>query len=138
MSGAPSARKKPDASANQVLLRGLAFVGGCIIIGQMSPERRLDLPAFRATLPDDAPPSGLGLPLLALWWSGKGQWNKAHKLVQDDESGEGAWVHAYLHRLEGDPSNAEYWYRRAGRSVPHCELDVEWAEIADTLLKDPG
>ena len=55
-------------------------------------------------------------PLAALWWAAKGNWDEAHKIVQDEETADAAWVHAYLHRVEGDLGNAGYWYRRAGTS----------------------
>ena len=55
--------------------------------------------------------------LLALWWDAHGDWNKAHEIAQDVSGADGAWVHAYLHRREGDVSNAGYWYRQAGRKV---------------------
>jgi hypothetical protein len=72
--------------------------------------------------------------LAALWWEAREEWSKAHEIAQDVDSADGAWVHAYLHRKEGDAWNAGYWYRQAGR--PHCQLshDEEWAEIARQLL----
>lgn len=89
---------------------------------------------LRSSLNDPAPPQGLPPLLVALWHAGRNEWDKAHRIAQDDGSAAGAWVHAYLHRVEGDDSNAGYWYRRAGR--PHCQasLDEEWAEIASALL----
>jgi hypothetical protein len=95
----------------------------------------MDFTAFQASLQQDAPPAGLSLPLQALWHAGKGQWQRAHELAQE---GEGdpicAWVHAHLHRIEGDESNAGYWYRRAGQPHAKTTLDEEWAAIATTLL----
>ena len=73
-------------------------------------------------------------PLLALWFDGRGDWERAHEVVQDDDSREGAWVHAYLHRKEGDATNAAYWYRRAGRAVATGELKSEWAAMVRDLL----
>src|ERR1700749_3418291 len=93
----------------------------------------LDLAAFKASLTGDAPPE-ISIPLRALWYDGRGAWNAAHDELQDDQSSEGAWVHAYLHRKEGDLSNAAYWYRRAGRPESHIALDVEWAQIVSALL----
>ena len=81
-----------------------------------------------------APPNGLGGPLTALWHAAKGDWDKAHRLVQDETSAEAAWVHAHLHRVEGDEDNASYWYRRAGKPQSTASLDDEWAEIAGALL----
>lgn len=90
--------------------------------------------AFNATLADPAPPRGSPAPLSALWWAKKGDWDKAHKLVQDEESAEAAWVHAYLHRVEGDLGNADYWYARAKRTRARGDLDAEWQAIVDALL----
>jgi len=83
-------------------------------------------------------PHGLAAPLVALWHMARGSWDKAHATVMDDDSAEAAWVHAYLHRVEGDESNAGYWYRRAGK--PHAKVshDEEWGEIAGALLGRRG
>jgi hypothetical protein len=79
--------------------------------------------------------SAEGLPplLAALWWDARGDWHNAHALAQSVDTAEGAWVHAYLHRKEGDLSNADYWYRRAGRQRPSVSLDAEWAQLARAL-----
>ena len=90
---------------------------------------------FKASVSGAAPAPGLDAPLAALWWAAKGNWDQAHKIVQDEASTDAAWVHAYLHRVEGDLGNAGYWYRRAGRPVPACSLEAEWAQIAGELLK---
>ena len=82
--------------------------------------------------PEKAPP------LAALWHAAKGDWDKAHALVQDDGSHEAAWVHAYLHRVEGDEGNAGYWYRQAGKPHAKHPLDAEWAENAGALLSGAG
>jgi hypothetical protein len=80
------------------------------------------------------PPAGLSILLHALWHDAKGNWDAAHTLAQDVDSKDGAWIHAYLHRKEGDLSNAAYWYRRAGRPVSARSLADEWEEIALALL----
>ncbi|TMJ48380.1 MAG: hypothetical protein E6G84_11955 [Alphaproteobacteria bacterium] len=90
--------------------------------------------SFKRTTGEAAPPSELSPALQALWWAAKGDWNRAHVLVQDDPSREGAWVHAYLHRVEGDLGNAAYWYRKAGRPEASDPLEVEWGAIAAALL----
>jgi hypothetical protein len=72
--------------------------------------------------------------LLALWWDGRGDWDRAHQVAQDVDGRDGAWVHAYLHRKEGDPGNAAYWYRQAGRPVERGELNSEWETIVTELL----
>jgi hypothetical protein len=90
---------------------------------------------FRASLSGAAPAPELGAPLAALWWAAKGDWDKAHKLVQDEATAEAAWVHAYLHRVEGDLGNAGYWYRRAAKPVAAGSLETEWEQIAAALLE---
>lgn len=72
--------------------------------------------------------------LLALWWDAKGDWARAHEIAQDVDGADGAWVHAYLHRKEGDVSNAGYWYRQAGRRVATGDLRVEWEAMVRELL----
>lgn len=72
-------------------------------------------------------------PLAALWWAARGEWERAHEAAQADEGRDAAWVHAYLHRVEGDPENAAYWYRRADRAVATGPLDAEWDGIAGAL-----
>lgn len=89
---------------------------------------------FQHSVSESAPPSNLGEPLQALWWAGKGDWDKAHKIVMDDESAEAAWVHAYLHRVEGDLPNARYWYGQAKREAAAGALEAEWAAISTDLL----
>jgi hypothetical protein len=92
----------------------------------------MDLAAFRATLAAPEPPENLGLALKALWLDGRGDWDGAHEAA--DGGGDGDWVHAYLHRKEGDAGNAAYWYRRAGQPVCRAPLADEWAAIAEIML----
>jgi hypothetical protein len=95
----------------------------------------VDFDAFIASLDAaDAPPAGLGRALGALWVDARGDWEQAHRLAQSARGADGAWVHAYLHRKEGDLANASYWYRRAGRAVSGAALGDEWAEIVRALL----
>ena len=94
----------------------------------------MDHAAFRASLAAPAPPQDLSLALQALWWDAKGEWDRAHELAQADEGGVGDWVHAYLHRKEGDAGNAAYWYRRAKRPVSKDPAAQEWSAIAQALL----
>ena len=94
----------------------------------------MDLTTFRASLSDDSPPANVTGPLLALWWDGHGDWDRAHGCAQDCEGADAAWVHAYLHRKEGDPSNAAYWYGRADREPATVSLDDEWGAIAGALI----
>lgn len=74
--------------------------------------------------------------LAALWWAAKGDWEKAHECAQHGEGGRADWVHAYLHRLEGDLPNARYWYGRAGKTPPSGDLDAEWEAIAAKMLRE--
>ena len=94
----------------------------------------MTLDAFRATLDASLPPAGLSVPLQALWRAANGEWDAAHALAQSDSGAAGAWVHAYLHRIEGDLANAASWYRRAGKPVCEAPLRSEWDEIAEVLL----
>lgn len=96
----------------------------------------MTLAEFRHSLEDDTPPQGLSPALVALWHDGRGDWNLAHGVAQDIEGPTGAWVHAYLHRKEGDLGNAGYWYARASTPAAKGSLDDEWATIAAALLKD--
>jgi hypothetical protein len=94
----------------------------------------MTLEELRATLAHPRPPAGLPPLLLALWHDGRGDWDAAHSVAQDDPGVEASWVHAYLHRKEGDQGNAAYWYRRAGRSPYTGSVDEEWEAIARALL----
>lgn len=94
----------------------------------------MDLDAFKASLAGDAPPAGANRALQALWHQAKGDWAKAHRLAQKQKDQTGAWVHAYLHRVEGDQSNAGYWYRRAGKPQASAPLKEEWEAIVAALL----
>jgi hypothetical protein len=89
---------------------------------------------FRATLSSTTPPHASAL-LLALWYDARGDWEKAHELAQDVDDASGAWVHAYLHRKEGDLGNAGYWYHRANQPIAADSLEAEWDRIAGFLLK---
>ena len=94
----------------------------------------MTLDQFRASLAASDPPIDLSPALAALWRDAKGDWDGAHNLAQADEGGDGDWVHAYLHRKEGDADNAAYWFRRAGKPVARTTLAQEWDEIAQALL----
>jgi hypothetical protein len=91
---------------------------------------------LKKSLSNSTPPKGLTPALRALWWAVKRDWDKAHGLVQDEQDRDAAWVHAYLHRLEGDLGNAGYWYRQARRPAANGSLETEWDTIAEALLRD--
>ena len=94
----------------------------------------MDLDAFKGSLAAQAPPPGLALAVQALWWEAKGDWDKAHECAQAQDDLVGARVHAYLHRREGDMTNARYWYRRNGETPPSVPLEAEWEQLARALL----
>ena len=89
---------------------------------------------LEASLDGSASPAGLSPCVQALWFEAKGDWHRAHELAQAGDDAESAWVHAYLHRVEGDLGNAAYWYRRAGRPQTDRALREEWRAIAGDLL----
>jgi hypothetical protein len=92
---------------------------------------------FKASLSGATPAPDADAPLAALWWAAKGKWDDAHKIVQDESDANSAWVHAYLHRVEGDLGNAGYWYRQAGQPVAKDLLEAEWERIVSALLGSP-
>jgi hypothetical protein len=94
----------------------------------------MDLPHFSGSLVATEPPPGMSLPLQALWWDAKGDWDRAHNCAQEDGGAAGSLVHAYLHRKEGDLGNAGYWYQRAGRPAHRGTLIEEWQALAAELL----
>ena len=95
----------------------------------------MTLDEFKRALSSARPPADLPQALVALWQDATGNWDAAHKVAQDIDDEDSAWIHAYLHRKEGDAGNAAYWYRRAGKPVSKLALDVEWEEIATDLLQ---
>jgi hypothetical protein len=98
----------------------------------------MTLQEFRDSLAQANPPLELNFALAGLWWDANGDWNKAHESAQQDEGPAGSWVHAYLHRKEGDSANAGYWYSRAGKVPSRGSLEQEWLEIVNALLNLPA
>ena len=94
----------------------------------------MTLDDFHRLLTSPKPPVELTLALVDLWWDGKGDWTRAHEPAQQDKGTEGSWVHAYLHRKEGDQANAAYWYGRANKPLCRQALDDEWLSIVRDLL----
>ena len=94
----------------------------------------MDFATFKSSVAEATPPAGLGMAVQALWWEAKGDWHRAHQCAQQQADADGAWVHAYLHRVEGDMRNAAGWYGRAGKSVATVPLSEEWDTIARALL----
>jgi len=90
---------------------------------------------FKSSMDAGEPPASLSAPLGALWWDAKGDWARAHGLVDELETREGMAVHAYLHRKEGSASNADYWYNKAGFTWHRPTLEEEWAALAAGLLE---
>jgi hypothetical protein len=91
---------------------------------------------FEQSTSDDVPPPGLEDPLRALWEDARDNWDRAHEIAQEISNWKGSWVHAYLHRKEGDIGNASYWYSRAGKPRSHATLEEEWKEISLALLEE--
>lgn len=91
---------------------------------------------FKDSLQGEAPPVGCAPAVAALWWDARGDWEKAHKLVDDLESTDGMAVHAYLHRKEGVEWNSEFWYRRSGKTYMRPTLEEEWDALVEGLLKE--
>ena len=91
---------------------------------------------FEQSLNATAPAPELSIYLQSLWYDGKGDWNKAHTVIQDVEDKTAAWIHAYLHRKEGDLANADYWYSRAGKKRPDISLKEEWQYIVKAIIND--
>lgn len=94
----------------------------------------MDAEEFKRSLTNDSPANDLTPALKALWWDAKGDWEKAHDHAQEQDDKAGAWVHAYLHRKEGDLTNADYWYEKAARTRPVASLGEEWVAIVRALL----
>ena len=89
---------------------------------------------FKDSLKQSTPPSNLSDTLQALWYDAKGDWESAHNVAQEINTVQGSWIHAYLHRKEGDIGNASYWYRRANQPVSKKSLVDEWEEITNAML----
>jgi hypothetical protein len=96
----------------------------------------LDFESFITSLDSKDPPINLSDNLLALWYDAKSNWSKAHEIVQELENKEAAWIHAYLHRKEGDDWNAGYWYRRAGKDMCTTTLEIEWNDLLAYFLNE--
>jgi hypothetical protein len=94
----------------------------------------LSFEQFAASLQDPNPPVGLNVAATALWYAGKGNWHQAHTLIQDVEDKTAYHIHGFLHRQEGDRSNAEYWYRRAGKRMPATDTGEEWQDLVKEYL----
>jgi hypothetical protein len=95
--------------------------------------KKISLEGFKSSLPRAEPPENFSEQEKALWFAGKGNWDKAHLIVQDLEDPLSYNIHAYLHRREGDLSNAGYWYHKAGVNMPDISLEREWEEIVSSL-----
>ena len=89
----------------------------------------MNIEDFKDSLQTDGPPYGIDILLKALWLDAKGDWNASHSIVQDLNTRDAAWIHAYLHRKEGDLWNADYWYNRAGKRRPQISLQEEWNDL---------
>ncbi len=95
----------------------------------------MDLEIFKKSLDQNEPPANISAHLLSLWYDAKGDWEQSHEIIQHIGDNHASWIHAYLHRKEGDNGNADYWYHKADRKRPSKTLEQEWSEIAAALLK---
>jgi hypothetical protein len=122
------------AAALDAAKRGACSIEcGCRDHLSYNPAMTLD--EFKRSIKDaPRPAKGMHPVLEALWQEARGDWERAHRIAQEDSTSDGSWVHAYLHRKEGDAGNAGYWYKRAGRPFCRLDLDREWEEIARHLL----
>lgn len=94
----------------------------------------MDLKQFRESLQQPSPPPGSSVFLQALWYEGKGMWEKAHELIQDGNDKDSSRIHAYLHRKEGDQWNADWWYRKAAAGRPQLSLQEEWEQLVKMYI----
>jgi len=94
----------------------------------------MDFNQFKDSLSSTSPTPGITPYLQSLWYDAKGDWEKAHTIIQDIEDKDASWIHAYLHRKEGDIGNADYWYRLAGRKRPDISLEEEWEHLVEALI----
>jgi hypothetical protein len=101
-------------------------------------RNHMDRRIFDESLKGEQPPNGLTRVLKALWYDAKGKWDAAHEEAQAQEDRDGAWVHAYLHRKEGDQGNAAYWYRQAGKPVCTQTLGEEWEQLVEAFVGTGG
>ena len=96
----------------------------------------MDLFFFKQSLSTSQPPPGISIYLESLWEDGRGNWDRSHNLIQDMSDKNAAWIHAYLHRKEGDIWNADYWYSKAGKKRPAVSLEEEWENLVAQFLAD--
>ena len=94
----------------------------------------MDISKFRKSLKQQDPPENTSKYLLSLWYDGKNNWDRAHQIAQDISDADGSWIHAYLHRKDGDQFNASYWYSRAGKEKPNIPLSEEWTDLVNYFL----
>ena len=127
----PAKRDPKSAEAND---RQPLRNASCRTASRLRPTSVITFDEFHTSLSGAQPPDGLTDALRSLWWDAKGDWNQAHESAQQDEGRDGSWVHAYLHRKEGDQGNAAYWYGRADKPASREPLDREWVSIATALL----
>jgi hypothetical protein len=104
------------------------------VIFAVDTNALMTLDEFNASLSEHLPPSRLNPFLQSLWYDRKGDWEKAHNIAQEIHTTSGSWIHAYLHRREGDTSNAAYWYHMADKSFPTVGLDEEWEQLVEQFL----
>jgi hypothetical protein len=115
-----------------ILLIGIPHNAVLFCFRKLQPMQ--EFAEYNNSLLQSLPPDDLSVYLKALWYDAKGSWDKAHTIIQDVPGSAASWIHAYLHRKEGDIWNADYWYSKAGRKRPDVSLDEEWKSIVKALL----
>lgn len=95
----------------------------------------MDIIELKESLVNNTPPPNTSVYVKALWYDAKDNWNQAHELIQNISDKNGSWLHAYLHRKEGNTGNADYWYAKAGKKRPSATLSEEWEQIVTEFLK---
>jgi hypothetical protein len=120
---------------NKGFLGKLLKIAPDLYIG-LTKDFQMTFEAFRNSLQQKHPPEGIGDIATSLWHDATGNWEAAHNIVQDIHSEDGSWVHAYLHRKEGDSGNAAYWYRKARKPFPSASLQDEWEDIVRSFLEN--
>jgi hypothetical protein len=123
-----------DPEWGQRIENEFATVSGNVL-GNRMKSAPMTLAAFKRSLSRRTPPAGFTTALAGLWWAAKDNWDKAHAIVMDESGRDCAWVHAYLHRVEGDPGNARYWYKQAGKPAAIGAIKSEWESIASELIE---
>jgi hypothetical protein len=116
------------------ILTATMLFGSSLKIRKSGLIDNMTIEEFMLTLENSRPPEKLSPYLKALWYDAKDDWKNSHETAQEIQNRNGAWIHAYLHRKEGDLSNAYYWYLQAGKQMPEDTFEEEWKNILNELI----